>query len=102
MQCEVHVNSGDSKGYAPFLLDVQADLLSELETRAVVPLVEAACFGRPASRLHPRFTIDARPVVMATHLLAAVRRGVLGARVASLADQRDAIIAAVDVLLSGV
>jgi hypothetical protein len=39
---------------------------------------------------------------MATHLLAAVRGGVLGARVASLADQRDASIAAVDVLLSGV
>jgi toxin CcdB len=102
MQCDVHMNGGNSKGHAPFLLDVQADLLADFETRVVVPLVNAASFGRPASRLHPQFTIDARAVVMATHLAAAVRRKVLGARVASLADQRDVIISAMDVLLSGV
>ena len=79
-----------------------ADLLADFETRVVVPLVSVASFGRRASRLHPQFTVDARAVVMATHLVAAVRRGVLGARVASLADQRDTVISAMGVLLSGV
>jgi len=39
---------------------------------------------------------------MATHLIAAIRRTTLGARVASLADQWDVVIDAIDVLLAGV
>ena len=37
MQCDVHRNDAASAGYAPFLLDVQADLLADLDTRVVVP-----------------------------------------------------------------
>ena len=102
MQCEVHRNAEDETGEIPFLLDVQSDLLSGLETRVVIPLVRRGAFGRPASRLHPVFSIADEQVVMATHLLAAVRRRFLGAPVASLDDQRDIIIAAIDVLWSGV
>jgi toxin CcdB len=102
MQCEVHRNAEDETGEIPFLLDVQSDLLSGLETRVVIPLVRRDAFGRPASRLHPVFSIADEQVVMATHLLAAVRRRFLGAPVASLDDQRDIIIAAIDVLWSGV
>lgn len=102
MQCDVHVNAAGSAAYAPFLLDVQPDLLSDLDTRVVVPLILAGAFGRRVGRLHPQFTIGDRNVVMATHLLAAIRRSGLGSRVGSLQDQRDIIIAAVDVLRSGV
>jgi toxin CcdB len=102
MQGDVNVNPDDPAGQTPFLLDVQADLLSELATRVVVPLVRAASFGRRASRLHPAFTVGGQDVVMATHLIAAVRRSTVGSYVASLRDQRDVIIAAIDVLWSGV
>jgi toxin CcdB len=102
MQCTVHLNRDDETGNIPFLIDVQADLLSDLETRVVVPLVREGAFGRRASRLHPLFTIEGEQVVMATHLLAAVRRGTLGSALASLLDQRDVIIAAIDVLWTGV
>jgi len=102
MQCEVHENPEDPVGTTPYLLDVQADLLSDLATRVVVPLVRRDAFGRGASRLHPTFAVKGVEVVMATHLLAAVRKRVLGARVASLSDQRHIIIAAIDVLWSGV
>jgi len=102
MQCDVHVNPDTAQDYAPFLLDVQTDLLAELDTRVVVPLVRASTFGRRASRLHPEFTVDGERVVMATHLIAAIRRAGLGPHVGSLASQRDTVIAAVDVLLSGV
>jgi toxin CcdB len=101
MQCAVHANPEDG-GHIPYLVDVQTDLLSDLDTRVVVPLVRSASFGRPASRLHPMLTVEGQHVVMATHLLAAVRRGTLGASVASLLNQRDVIIAAIDVLWSGV
>jgi toxin CcdB len=102
MQCDVHENRQRSRGQVPFLLDVQADLLADLNTRVVVPLVPERSFGRPVSRLHPRFVIAGQPVIMATHLAAAIRRSDVGICVASLADQRDVIVSAVDVLLSGV
>lgn len=102
MQFDVHVNPAASSDHAPFLLDVQADLLAVLETRVVVPLVRATVFGRRASRLHPAFDVAGEQVVMATHLLAAIRRAGLGVRVGSLAEQREDVIAAVDVLLAGV
>ena len=70
MQCSVYKNPGDSQSYAPYLLDVQADMLNSLETRVMVPLVRIAEFGRRAGRLHPMFTVCGEEFVMATHLLA--------------------------------
>jgi len=46
MQCGVYKNAGDSESYAPYLLDVQADMLNSLETRIMVPLVRVPEFGR--------------------------------------------------------
>ena len=102
MQCDVYQNAGDESGEIPYLLDVQADLLSDLQTRVVVPLIQKEAFGRRATRLHPQLTIEGRDVVMATHLVAAIRRQGLGTVVASVADHRDVIISAIDVLWSGV
>jgi toxin CcdB len=102
MYCAVYKNAGNSQSYAPYLLDVQADMLSALETRIMVPLVRALEFGRRAGRLHPVFTVCGEEVVMATHLLAAIRSSGLGAAVDSLAAQRTDIIGALDVLLVGV
>jgi len=102
MQFDVHRNGVDSSRYAPFLLDIQADLLEDLATRIVVPLILMPLFGRRAGRLHPILAIDNQQVVMATHLVAAIRRGELGVPVASLRDQRDEIIRAIDILLAGV
>lgn len=102
MQCDVYRNRADGSEHIPYLLDVQANLLADFETRVVVPLVRERDFGRPASRLHPVFSVDGERVVMATHLIAALRRKDLGSAIASLVDQRDAIISAIDVLWSGV
>ncbi|MBO0710772.1 MAG: CcdB family protein [Acetobacteraceae bacterium] len=86
----------------PYLLDIQHDLLSDLSTRVVVPLIRARAFGRRASRLHPAFTIGGQEVVMATHLIAAIGKGGLGTSAGTPADRRDEILAAVDILWSGV
>ncbi|WP_428485727.1 CcdB family protein [Rhodopila sp.] len=102
MQCEVYVNAEDPSGQTPYLLDIQANLLSDLQTRVVVPLIRSEAFGRKANRLHPEFMIEGHQVVMATHLLAAVGRRSLDTAVASLMDQRDAVLHAIDVLWSGV
>jgi toxin CcdB len=102
MQCDVHRNLADPADKIPYLLDVQSNLLDELQTRVVVPLIDANAFGRRATRLHPAFQIEGRSVVMATHLLAAVRRQVLGETVASLLSQRDIVLSAIDVIWSGI
>jgi toxin CcdB len=102
MQCDVHRNADDDSGQIPYLLDVQANLLADLKTRVVVPLIRAESFGRRATRLHPRFTVDGQDVVMATHLVAAVRQQALGDAITSLQDKRDIVINAIDVLWSGV
>jgi toxin CcdB len=102
MQCDVHRNADDVSGEIPYLLDIQANLLSDLQTRVVVPLIRASSFGRRAMRLHPQFTMNGQDVVMATHLVAAVRTLALGDAVASLRDERDIVFSAIDVLWSGV
>jgi toxin CcdB len=102
MQCGVYKNAGESQSYAPYLLDVQADMLNSLETRVMVPLVRVQEFGRRAGRLHPVFTVYGEEFVMATHLLAAIRFIGLGRALDSLASQRSDIIGALDVLLVGV
>jgi hypothetical protein len=77
-------------------------LLSDLPTRVVVPLIRSGAFGRKATRLHLEFIVGGQDVVMATHMIAAVRRQALVSAVGSLRDQRDAVISAIYVLWSGV
>jgi len=86
----------------PYLLELQADMLSALGTRLVAPLVPAAEFGPAASRLNPVFRIGNRKLVMDTALMAGVPRSLLGEKVASLADSSTDILGAVDFLVSGI
>lgn len=84
-----------------YLLDCQADLLSHLETRAVVPLMPVP--GLPkASQLNPVFNVDGTPYVMVTQLIFAIPVERLGKSVASLDDEYSVIMNALDMLLTGV
>ena len=86
----------------PYLLELQADMLSALDTRLVAPLVPAAGFGPAATRLNPGFRIGNRNLVMDTALMAGVPRKLLGERVVSLGDRSVDILGAVDFLVSGI
>ncbi len=85
-----------------YLLDSQADLLSHLNTRFVVPLLPMDAAPRPAARLNPAFEILGVPHVMVTQFAAAVLTRELGEKVASLSEQDTAITNALDMLISGV
>ncbi|WP_144777837.1 CcdB family protein [Marinobacter maritimus] len=91
----------ENNGGAGFLLDVQSDLLSGLNTRVVVPLLPKASAPSPAQRLNPVFSIEGQEVVMATQYMAAVSEGELRSGVGSLAEQQDEISVALDMLFSG-
>lgn len=83
------------------LLDVQSNLFDNLSTRVVIPLLPASVTPPSISRLHPVLTIDGVPYVLATHLISAVPREVLSRQRGSLADRRDEITAALDMLFQG-
>lgn len=86
------------RGQDQLLLDCQADRLSHLTTRFVVPLLDVADVVTSVERLNPRFEIDGVVLVMATQLAAGVSVRELGAKVTTLADQDYRIIGALDVL----
>lgn len=88
--------------WAPYVLVLQADLLDELQTVIVAPLVLAERFPRPARILNPVFRIGEQSLVVSMSELAGVSRQMLGEHVGSLADERDAIVAAIDLLFTGI
>lgn len=90
-------------GRFPLLLDVQADLLSELATRVVVPLVTLKRYGaKPISRLDPTVLILGVEYVLVFQELAAIPTAALGQPVVSLAKRRSELIAALDLLFTGI
>jgi toxin CcdB len=91
-----------SRERVPLLLDVQADLLSGLSTRLVVPLVRAAEFSRPAEKLNPVLRIEGRNYVLSTAEMAAIPVKALGERITSVQPDAPAILGAVDFLISGI
>jgi toxin CcdB len=84
------------------VIDCQSDLLADLNTRFVVPMIPEEDAPRPAQRLNPIFAIANRQHVMLTQFAAAVQLGELGERVESLRDRAFEIMGALDVLLTGV
>jgi toxin CcdB len=84
-----------------FLLDVQSDLLRDLATRVVVPLVLLDAFGPPMKRLHPVFTIEDKEYVMATTEIAGTLTRNLGSHAGSLETRRLDIRGAIDFLQEG-
>ncbi|MBP2299345.1 CcdB family protein [Azospirillum picis] len=86
----------DGPGY---LLDLQANILRDLNTPFVAPLLPPDEAPRPAARLNPILTVEGRPHVMATQFAGAVRVADLGPCVGSLLADDTAIVAALDMLI---
>lgn len=83
------------------LLNVQADLFADLNTRIVVPLMPRVIAPKPAHRLNHRFEIESVQLVMVTQYMAAMTASELGPTVANLDDRHDDILAALDMLFLG-
>ncbi|WP_037473188.1 CcdB family protein [Sphingobium sp. ba1] len=90
-----------SRGVAVYLLDCQADLLSDLNTRFVVPLMLETDAPKPAARLNPVFEIEGKPCVMVTQFAATVPVSELKVRLVSLREDSLAIGNALDMLICG-
>jgi toxin CcdB len=99
-QFDVHADR-KAKLY-PLLLDVQADLLADLDTRTVVPMAPKRRYPvTPIRRLNPTFVIEGVEYVAIFQELAAIPARELGELRGSLARQRAAIVGALDLLFTG-
>jgi len=102
-QFDVYINPNPAtRKLIPYLLDVQADLLDSLATRVVAPLVLTEQFGKAAKQLNPQFKIKGIAVTMSTPELAGIANRSLGEKITSLKTKRGEIIAALDLLFTGI
>ena len=98
-QFDVYANTNtQTKERVPYLLDIQHDLLDDLSTRVVIPLVVGM---KPVTHLNLLFVIDGQKVILSTAEMAGVPLRLLGEKVTSLEQSRQEIIAAVDFLITG-
>jgi len=84
------------------VIDCQSDLLGDLNSRFVVPILPRQDAPQPANRLNPIFRVAGAEQVMLTQFAAAVQRQEIGEPVESLREHAFEIMGALDVLLSGV
>jgi toxin CcdB len=86
----------------PFLLDIQSELLSSLDTRVVVPLyLKVATKVHPITRLTPVISFQSKSLVAMVPELAGVSKRHLGAAVGQLPEIRPEMLAALDLLITG-
>lgn len=90
-----------TRDFDEVLLDCQADVLDDLPTRFVVPLVPASRISRIYERLNPVLSFADGAYVMATQYAATVPVKNLGKRIAALSAEQTVIMNALDMLLTG-
>jgi len=90
----------DESTNRPYLVILQSDLVSGLTSTVVAPLVPRDQMSG-ASRMNPIVNIDGKEFWLATHELFAVDRRILRKAVGSLAQERAAIITALDFVFTG-
>ena len=101
-QFDVVLNKTDlQEDLIPFFVCIQSDFIEPTRSRVVIPLRRPETIGPQAARLNPLFTIKGTRVMLMTQEITHLPITLLGQPIDTLANQRDDIIAAVDMLISG-
>ncbi len=86
----------------PYLLDMQSEAMSVLNTRLVVPLRKTSeAGGRTVKRIHITLSVGTEPYIAFVSEMAAVPLTHLGAVEGSAVSHRTELIAAIDLLITG-
>ncbi len=94
---------GSSNKTYPYFIDVQNSLLSDLNSRLVIPLSpHAALNNTNAKRLCPVIPLNGGNFVLLTHQMTSVPKSILKTEITSLENVRYEILAAIDMLISGI
>ncbi len=87
----------------PYFIDIQNSLLSDLNSRLVIPLSpHTALQNTDVKKLCPVIRLDEGNFVLLTHQMTSVPKSILKTEVTSLEDFRYEILAAIDMLISGI
>lgn len=99
----VYQNSDDHTKTTPYILDVQTDLLSGLNTRVVIPLRNSNRYQNLSTSqdLMPSLEIQGKVFILDTPRMAAIPSKHLKKEIGSLRDQQHIVIAAIDRLFHG-
>lgn len=81
---------------------LQSDLLDQLRTRVVAPLIPSGAVPRVMQTLNPTVTVGEATYLFMPQLAATVTLAELHDRVGSLAMMQDSFVRALDALLSGI
>jgi toxin CcdB len=87
--------------HRPYLVILQSDLVSGLRSTVVAPLVVREQLAG-AQRMNPIFSVHGKDYWLAAHELFAIEQRILKNAIASLSDQHDAIMTALDFVFTGV
>ena len=97
-----NANKATQKNY-PYLLDIQSNLLSELRTTVVIPLMPKRLAGsHTITRLNPVIRFKSENFIIMTQSLAGIDRTALGEAQGDLSQYQSEVFAAIDFVLSGI
>lgn len=96
-------NDKKSKKTYPYFIDVQNNLLSELNSRLVIPLTQTKeVDDKVAKKLCPIITVEGKEYILVTNQMTTVPRSILKSEIESLEQYRYQIIDAIDMLITGI
>ena len=96
-------NDRSSNNTYPYFIDVQNDLLSDLNSRLVIPLTPLENSKKmDVERLCPVIRIDKGRYVLLTHQMTSVPTSILKTEVRTVEEYRYEILGAIDMLISGI
>lgn len=102
-QYDVYPNPSASVGNGiPYVVVIQSDLLDALTTRLTVPLTTMAFAGKVPTALCPVIVVKGQRLHALAHYAAPLPAKALRRPVQNVSAQASALIAAMDVVLSGV
>ena len=100
-QFDVHRNADRNAETAPYLLNIQHDRFAELRTRVMLPFIRGQLTG-PMGRLHVPVTIAGEQFTLSGSELITLEMRRLGPVIQNIEQLRGRIIAALDLLFTGV
>ena len=95
-----HPNGG--RGEHPFLVCLQSDIAHVANTVVIAPLVPAGGMSALSLRVFPLVLLDEGAFRVLIPQLAAVPRGVLKSYVCNISRERASLLAALDLLFTGI
>ena len=102
-QFDVYANPSESAEHGiPYVVVVQSDLLDALATRMTIPLATVEFAKKSPDKLCPMVEVNGQRLRALAHYTAPIPTRSLRQVVGNLAPQASTLIAAMDVVVSGV